>query len=378
MRNINKVIKTIVLILIIMAQLSGIVFAADIVTWNPVDKSINLELSNGNLTATGTRIVKATHGKESGKWYWEVKAISDNAYMFAGIANSNYSVDNDNLGMLSGAGATGYYFTHGRYAFNGVDYFGSPAVTSAKNDVVGIALDVDNKTIKWYKNGVLIFTENRLAQIQAPYFAAIAHADNVVSTVNFGSNPFEYPIPEGYKPYNEPQQLVTPPTAPTNLSAIGGNESVVLNWTPSSDATSYTVKKSTAAVGPFLEISSVSTGTTYTDTAVQNGITYYYVITAVNSGKESSDSNIASATPSESGRGILVIYMTNGVRKEFDLSKSEIDAFTNWYENKSTGVVGTPSTFALNINSNVKPFTKKTNIIIFNNVYDIEVHEYKE
>jgi hypothetical protein len=48
--------------------------------------------------------------------------------------------------------------------------------------------------------------------------------------------------------------------------------------------------------GPYTTIASV-TATTYTDTNVTNGTTYYYVVSAVNSAGESGDSNEASATP---------------------------------------------------------------------------------
>lgn len=50
-------------------------------TWNPSDKSANVTLSNGNLTATITANTafygaRATIGKSSGKWYWE-QTVSD-------------------------------------------------------------------------------------------------------------------------------------------------------------------------------------------------------------------------------------------------------------------------------------------------------------
>src|SRR5262249_34390193 len=71
----------------------------------------------------------------------------------------------------------------------------------------------------------------------------------------------------------------TPPAAPTNLKATGGSGQVALSWNASSGATSYNVKRSTTNGGPYTTISSPTT-TSYTDTGLTNGTTYYYVVTA--------------------------------------------------------------------------------------------------
>lgn len=91
-------------------------------------------------------------------------------------------------------------------------------------------------------------------------------------------------------------------TLPTNLTAAAGNQQVVLTWNPSAGATSYRVKRATANGGPYTIIAS-PTSTNYTDTGLTNGTTYYYVVTAVNSGGESGNSNQASATPTGSMPG---------------------------------------------------------------------------
>jgi hypothetical protein len=68
-----------------------------------------------------------------------------------------------------------------------------------------------------------------------------------------------------------------------------------LSWTASTTPNvTYNVYRATAATGPFTTPlnSSPITGTTYTDTTVQAGQTYYYVATAVaESGEESVDSS---------------------------------------------------------------------------------------
>jgi len=75
--------------------------------------------------------------------------------------------------------------------------------------------------------------------------------------------------------------------------------SVALSWTAStSSVVGYNVYRSTTSGGPYTLItSSAITGTTFTDNAAQAGVTYFYVVTAVDSsGNESVNSNEASAT----------------------------------------------------------------------------------
>jgi fibronectin type 3 domain-containing protein len=56
------------------------------------------------------------------------------------------------------------------------------------------------------------------------------------------------------------------------------------------------VKRATVSGGPYTTVAS-PTSTTFTNTGLTNGTTYYYVVTAVNGGGESGNSNQASARP---------------------------------------------------------------------------------
>jgi fibronectin type 3 domain-containing protein len=87
------------------------------------------------------------------------------------------------------------------------------------------------------------------------------------------------------------------PPAPTGVAATAGNAQVGLSWNTSAGATSYTVKRATVSGGPYGTVQSGLAGTSYTDTSVANGTTYFYVVTATNSNGESGNSNQASATP---------------------------------------------------------------------------------
>jgi hypothetical protein len=87
------------------------------------------------------------------------------------------------------------------------------------------------------------------------------------------------------------------PDAPALLLASPGNQIVPLRWQASFGAASYTIKRATTKGGPYSTIASGITACSYFDTAVTNGTTYYYVVSAVNSAGESPNSSEATATP---------------------------------------------------------------------------------
>jgi hypothetical protein len=89
-----------------------------------------------------------------------------------------------------------------------------------------------------------------------------------------------------------------PPLVPTGLAAVAGGGKVTLNWSASGTATSYNVKRSTTDGSGYATISTNS-GLTFIDTGVVNGMTYYYVVSAINAAGESADSTGVSATPNE-------------------------------------------------------------------------------
>ncbi|MHA7965371.1 glycoside hydrolase family 6 protein [Paenibacillus sp. CAU 1782] len=90
---------------------------------------------------------------------------------------------------------------------------------------------------------------------------------------------------------------ITVPAAPTALTATAGNAAISLSWTAPAGATSYNVKRSLSASGPFTTIAPNVIGTSYTNTGLINGTTYYYVVSAVNAAGEGANSAAASAVP---------------------------------------------------------------------------------
>jgi len=87
-----------------------------------------------------------------------------------------------------------------------------------------------------------------------------------------------------------------PPPAPVGLTAGATASSISLNWSSVAGTTSYHVKRATSAMGPFTSLTNGLRTTSYTDSAVTNGVTYYYVVAAVRSGAEGPNSIPANAT----------------------------------------------------------------------------------
>ena len=102
-------------------------------------------------------------------------------------------------------------------------------------------------------------------------------------------------------------QCATPlvvPTAPTGFSATAGNGQVTIRWDAVAGTTSYNLYMASATgvtKSNYLSLSNgmqhVGVTSPYTHSSLTNGITYYFVVTAVNANGESGESSQVSATP---------------------------------------------------------------------------------
>ncbi|PIH56945.1 SPRY domain-containing protein [Paenibacillus sp. LK1] len=171
------------------------------ITLNPNDMGSGNTLSNGNLTVSSTSYgVRATHGKTSGKWYWEVSLISGTDLRFAlGISNKSYSFTSivTTSPNWRSFGGNGY-----RYPENS-----SYGTGLAVGDVIGVALDLDNGKLEFYKNGVSMGISHtdvkELGEVYPTMGALIASNSTArVVTFNFGATPFAYKMPSGFLAYN--------------------------------------------------------------------------------------------------------------------------------------------------------------------------------
>lgn len=129
----------------------------------------------------------------------------------------------------------------------------------------------------------------------------------------------------------------TKPGAPSNLTATGGLSRVSLNWSAASGAISYNIKRATTKGGPYTIVARSVMAPNYLDTAVVNGQTYYYVVSASNAGGESGNTNEATARPFAPAPGTVlsIDYVggsaTNGTPAAMGTTEvSGVVAVANW------------------------------------------------
>ncbi len=165
------------------------------------------------------------------------------------------------------------------------------------------------------------------AQINiAKYHFPLAVAINVYDSSNglvattqdpvsaYGGNVYTYRVTTiNSTGSGSPPSTVTVPQSPTGLVATAGNAQVSLSWSaPSSNGgsaiTGYNVYRGTTAGGESSVPVATVTTSTYADTGLTNGQTYYYTVKAVNSAGTSAASNEASATPSASIASTITVY----------------------------------------------------------------------
>jgi autotransporter-associated beta strand protein len=155
----------------------------------------------------------------------------------------------------------------------------------------------------------------------------------------------------GNSAYSSPvsaETLAPPaPVTPIGLVAMPGNAKVNLSWLTSAGATGYNLKRGTRSGGPYTITNSLS-GTSYLDSSVVNGTTYYYVISAVNAGGEGNDSREASTTPAN----FLIAYWTNRITS----AVQSWDANANW-----TNVAAYPNAASVMVNVTADIAAAQTN-----------------
>jgi fibronectin type 3 domain-containing protein len=129
-----------------------------------------------------------------------------------------------------------------------------------------------------------------------------------------------------------------PPPPPSSL--VVGPDSYVglaLSWNLAPNATSYNVKRSATSGGPYTNVVTRYTPD-YNDTDVVVGVTYFYVVSALSAGGESSNSAQASGVPSASGDAL------NGIAANWQLDDAAGSSAVDSSGHSNTGtLVNAPS-----------------------------------
>lgn len=163
--------------------------------------------SNDNLTVTDQlgsagawASIRSVASRSSGKYYFEVTPTGP-AAILVGIDDGTTNVNTDFVGQ--DAGGWGYYNTGSIYhAGGGVAGVTGTAYTT--NDTIGVAFDMDNRTIEWFKNGTSIGKTSNATLAATPMYAMVTVKDKsspvMGFTANFGASAWKYPssVPTGF------------------------------------------------------------------------------------------------------------------------------------------------------------------------------------
>lgn len=149
---------------------------------------------NGSSSPWGS--AKTDFGKASGKWYWEVTIVTGTTGIEIGVGNENTLINN-----YAGSDTNSWAYSNNdgvtaKKVFNTIlTTYGALFVPT---NIIGIALDLDAKTIEFYKNGVsqgVAFT-GLTGNFFYPIISLTSAAAKI--TANFGDSPFTYSVPSQY------------------------------------------------------------------------------------------------------------------------------------------------------------------------------------
>ena len=199
--------------------------AANFAVLNPLDRNVNLLISNANLTCAysgvASALIRGTFGVTSGKWYFEVTPSNiGNGNCVFGVVNSLASVNN-----YIGADANGWGFAPQP---SGSSYKYSNGTATAYGTANGtgtyaIAIDVDagkiwfsDNTGAWIASGSPSTGANAsFTTLTGTLFPSVCHysgtSQNTASDANFGQRPFAYTPPSGFvalNAYNLPDSTI--------------------------------------------------------------------------------------------------------------------------------------------------------------------------
>jgi hypothetical protein len=196
--------------------------------------------TNGNLSVSSSSTVGnriSTFFLTNGKWYWEG---SGNGYVATVVGRGGEGF----TGSVSSSGSKAI----GWYPVDGVAYWdggsSGSGTTYSNTDVIGVALDMDAGTVKFYKNNTLIhnltFGSGTVPNLSTGVFPGYNVGAGPTSVdLNFGQRPFAYTAPSGFKALcttNLPEPTIADGSTAMDVKLYTGNGSTQtisgLNFSP--------------------------------------------------------------------------------------------------------------------------------------------------
>ena len=201
-------------------------------TLNPLyTGSVSNTFSEGNLKivtpSTGYGTSTATIVPTSGKYYAEFKGTTGGDSGTYGVRDVSMAATNSTWLPAGSTKNMGYQGSNGNIYYNGTSVLSSAPATFTTNDVIAVAIDYDNSTVKWYKNNSLQYTATS-ADLENVTFAASdsGNSGGVTAEANFGQKTLAYTPPSGYvalSTANLPDPAIPLPSAHFNTVLYTGN-----------------------------------------------------------------------------------------------------------------------------------------------------------
>ena len=181
--------------------------SATFATWSATDKSSSVSLSNGDLTAMASSYqvaARATIGKSTGRWYWEVTVDNtSSSYAAVGVltmsALFDYGLGNSSIAPGIGFSPSGSISVSSGSSGSACGY--------ASGNVIGVALDLVSRAIYFSVNGLWQGGADPAASTGGlalgisgeSMYPAVSLGVGDVLTVNFGQGPFAHAAPSGFE-----------------------------------------------------------------------------------------------------------------------------------------------------------------------------------
>jgi hypothetical protein len=212
-------------------------------TWLPQQGSQTWTFSNGNLDAVngnaGSNAYSCvgTIAVSSGKWYWEV-TVNDAGPTTLRVPGVGIMGSERNVLTTAATVRPDVYLSG-----NGtIDNSSGTALQSgfsnmAANDVVGVAVDADAKTVQFYRNGSAVGTAQSYspATVTPSFYSYNTYDCNA----NFGQRPFAYTPPSGFVALNTqnlPEPSIKKPSSYFDVKLYTGTNATQsitgLNFSP--------------------------------------------------------------------------------------------------------------------------------------------------
>ena len=185
-------------------------------TLNPLDSgTVTFAEGNCEITCSDSETdgARGTIGVQNGKWYFEFKLISHaggDPPQILGVAQSDAQLST----YPSSGNYAVYEIDSGKKRINGSQ--STYGATATDNDIIGVALNMDDNEVTFYKNGSsqgTITSATSSGEFYFPYIIDGTSSRGHTTQVNFGNAPFtissgnsdsaglgnfEYAVPSGY------------------------------------------------------------------------------------------------------------------------------------------------------------------------------------